>query len=148
MFKKIRLFILLIMLIQDIFAENNINPSQEILENIIITGTVEDVAGSANVIDTKELQKFSASDVLRVLQSVPGTYIQEEDGFGLRPNIGIRGSGIDRSGKIALLEDGVLIAPAPYTASSAYYFPTQRRMSSIEILKGPSSVIVGPRRGN
>ena len=145
MFKKIRLFILLIMLIQDIFAENNINPSQEILENIIITGTVEDVAGSANVIDTKELQKFSASDVLRVLQSVPGTYIQEEDGFGLRPNIGIRGSGIDRSGKIALLEDGVLIAPAPYTASSAYYFPTQRRMSSIEILKGPSSVIVGPR---
>ena len=38
MFKKIRLFILLIMLIQDIFAENNTKPSQEILENIIITG--------------------------------------------------------------------------------------------------------------
>ena len=62
MFKKIRLFILLIMLIQDIFAENNTKPSQEILENIIITGAVEDVAGSANVIDIKDLQKFSSAD--------------------------------------------------------------------------------------
>ncbi len=104
-----------------------------------------DIPGSAHIVDSEELAVFAQSDVLRVLRSVPGVYVQEEDGFGLRPNIGIRGSGLDRSARIALLEDGVLIAPAPYAASSAYYFPTQRRMSAVEVLKGPASVAVGPR---
>ncbi len=101
--------------------------------------------GSAHVIDSEELEAYLNGDILRVLRTVPGVYIQEEDGFGLRPNIGIRGSGLDRSARIALLEDGVLIAPAPYAASSAYYFPTQRRMSAVEVLKGPAAVAVGPR---
>jgi Fe(3+) dicitrate transport protein len=104
-----------------------------------------DVPGSAHVIDAESLEVFNDTDILRVLRAVPGVYLQEEEGFGLRPNIGIRGSGLDRSARIALLEDGVLIAPAPYSAPSAYYFPTQRRMSSLEVLKGPASVVVGPR---
>ena len=104
-----------------------------------------DVPGSAHIVDSETLATFEQSDILRVLRSVPGVYVQEEEGYGLRPNIGIRGSGLDRSARIALLEDGVLIAPAPYAASSAYYFPTQRRMSAVEVLKGPASVPVGPR---
>jgi Fe(3+) dicitrate transport protein len=107
--------------------------------------TPADVPGSAHVLDQEVLRVFLQSDVMRVLRSVPGVYVQEEDGFGLRPNIGIRGSGLDRSARVALLEDGVLIAPAPYSAPSAYYFPTQRRMHALEVLKGPSSVAVGPR---
>ncbi len=120
----------------------------EVIDTVTIIGKrtdVADVPGSAHVIDTEALAEFAQSDVLRVLRAVPGVYIQEEEGFGLRPNIGIRGSGLDRSARIALLEDGVLIAPAPYAASSAYYFPTQRRMSAVEVLKGPASVAVGPR---
>lgn len=118
------------------------------LDNVTIIGhrrDAADVAGSAHLIDNQELEVFLQSDVMRVLRSVPGVYVQEEDGFGLRPNIGIRGSGLDRSARIALLEDGVLIAPAPYAASSAYYFPTQRRMHALEVLKGPAAVTVGPR---
>ena len=108
-------------------------------------GDVADVPGSAHVVDSEELAVFIQSDILRVLRTVPGVYVQEEEGFGLRPNIGIRGSGLDRSARIALLEDGVLVAPAPYAAPSAYYFPTQRRMISLEVLKGPAAVVVGPR---
>jgi Fe(3+) dicitrate transport protein len=108
-------------------------------------GDVADVPGSAHVVDSEELAEFVQSDILRVLRTVPGVYVQEEEGFGLRPNIGIRGSGLDRSARIALLEDGILIAPAPYAAPSAYYFPTQRRMTSLEVLKGPAAVIIGPR---
>jgi Fe(3+) dicitrate transport protein len=122
--------------------------SSEAIDTVTIIGKradVADIPGSAHIIDAEALVEFAQSDILRILRSVPGVYVQEEEGFGLRPNIGIRGSGLDRSTRIALLEDGILIAPAPYAASSAYYFPTLRRMSAIEVLKGPASVAVGPR---
>jgi len=129
---------------QEIEREDAIEP----IDTVTIIGRKSDVAdvpGSAHVMDQDDLAVFIATDILRVLRSVPGVYVQEEEGFGLRPNIGIRGSGLDRSARIALLEDGVLIAPAPYAAPSAYYFPTQRRMHSLEVLKGPAAVAVGPR---
>ena len=83
-----------------------------ILDEVTIIGhrrDPADVPGSVHVIDQEELDAYLQSDVMRVLRTVPGVYLQEEDGFGLRPNIGIRGSGLDRSARVALLEDGVLI---------------------------------------
>jgi Fe(3+) dicitrate transport protein len=89
--------------------------NSEVIDTVTIIGKrtdVADIPGSAHVVDAEELAEFAQSDILRVLRTVPGVYVQEEEGFGLRPNIGIRGSGLDRSARIALLEDGVLIRRA------------------------------------
>ncbi len=105
---------------------------------------LETATGSGFVLNEAALEQFEFDDIHRVLQSVPGVYIREEDGYGLRPNIGLRGATSERSSKIALMEDGVLIAPAPYSAPAAYYFPNVSRMTQVEVFKGPSAITYGP----
>ena len=101
-------------------------------------------SGSATLIDELELEKFEYDDIHRVLANVPGVNIRQEDGYGLRPNIGFRGVTPERSKKINILEDGVLIGPAPYSAPAAYYFPAVNRMTSVEVFKGPAAIKYGP----
>jgi Fe(3+) dicitrate transport protein len=98
-----------------------------------------------NYVSLEEIAVFQHTDLQRVLRQVPGVYVVEEEGYGLRPNIGLRGSGTDRSARVALMEDGVLIAPAPYAAAAAYYTPTMQRMQAVEIRKGSAAVRHGPR---
>ena len=117
------------------------------LETITIVGSQQDarnVAGTATVVTAEDLEVFEYTDIHKILSSVPGVNFSPEEGYGLRPNISIRGTYADRSGKITLMEDGDLIAPGPYSASSAYYFPTVGRLAGVEVLKGASAITQGP----
>ena len=117
------------------------------INEFLIIGTTADkqrLAGSGISIDAESIEKQAYSDLNQIISMSPGVYVREEDGYGLRPNIGIRGATSDRSSKITLMEDGVLIAPAPYAAPAAYYITNASRLYSLEVLKGPASIAYGP----
>ena len=122
--------------------------TEEVIESVTIIGSAEDLkklAGSGQIISNADLLKAMDTDIQKILTAVPGLYMRTEEGYGLRPNISIRGTAIERSAKVAIMEDGVLVAPSPYTSSSAYYFPTTGRIHSVEVLKGPAAVTQGPQ---
>jgi Fe(3+) dicitrate transport protein len=118
------------------------------LEEVTIVGSreaVRDLPGTGNIVGNEQVRIEFANDINQLLKTVPGIYIREEDGYGLRPNIGIRGATSERASKVTLMEDGVMIAPAPYSNPAAYYFPTTLRMHSIEVIKGAPLLRHGPQ---
>ena len=118
-----------------------------LLREVAIIGSkynVKDIAGSAAFLDVQDIRQQNVDDINRVLRRVPGVNLREEDGQGLFPNISLRGVDSARTSKVTVMEDGILMAPAPYSAPSAYYSPTTGRMSGIEVMKGSSQIKYGP----
>lgn len=129
-------------------AQNTLNDWGPIIDRIRIVGSREDarrLSGTGAVIDSEQMQIETRTDINQLLKTVPGVYIREEDGEGLRPNIGIRAAAGGRSSKVTLLEDGVLIAPAPYSNPAAYYFPEAFQMQAVEVIKGAPLLRYGPQ---
>ena len=130
-------------------ADEKTNESEaKILDKVMVIGNpanIEKTPGSAHTITTEEIREQNYDDINQVLRKVPGVYLRQEDGFGLFSNISLRGVDTTRSAKVTVMEDGVLTAPAPYSAPAAYYTPTVGRMSGVEVLKGSSQVRYGPQ---
>ncbi len=121
--------------------------AKEVSGQIIVYGDDNQIkeAGSAHQVAEDVLTQFEWNDIQQVMSMVPGVNTRTEDGFGLRPNIGIRGANSDRSAKVTLMEDGVLFAPAPYAAPAAYFFPMTTRLTGVEVFKGAASTRYGPQ---
>ncbi|AWV90414.1 ligand-gated channel protein [Bradymonas sediminis] len=117
----------------------------ELLDEVAVEAErLTTVGGAAQRLGEEELERQEYDDPHAVLLQVPGVYVRPEEGFGLRPNIGMRGANAERSKKVTLMEDGILFGPAPYAAPAAYYFPIVNRMVGVEVFKGPAAVKYGP----
>jgi Fe(3+) dicitrate transport protein len=100
--------------------------------------------GSFDTITSALLEQTHTPSVNEALRHVSGLTVRDEEGNGLRPNIGIRGLNPTRSTKLLLLEDGVPVTFAPYGDNASYYHPPLERFESIEVLKGSGQIAYGP----
>ncbi|MGH9943753.1 MAG: TonB-dependent receptor domain-containing protein [Pyrinomonadaceae bacterium] len=122
-------------------------------ESVVVTasylaatpGTVEHIPGSIEIIDQRTLENSRAFTSTEALRKISGVNVRDEEGFGLRPNIGIRGLNPTRSTKVLLLEDGIPLTYAPYGDNASYYHPPIDRFESVEVLKGSGQILHGPQ---
>lgn len=120
--------------------------SVTVIEGIDVYGDreiLEHVSGSQKL-DAKRVELQKSTDAMKTAKQIPGVQVQEEDAFGLRPNIGLRGTHPHRSRKVVMMEDGILIGPAPYSAPAAYYSPSMLHTENLEVSKGFSAIPFGP----
>ncbi|MBI5498588.1 MAG: TonB-dependent receptor [Deltaproteobacteria bacterium] len=103
------------------------------------------VAGSVSSVDEQKLLRAAPQSANEVLRSVPGVNVVDEEGIGLRPNVGFRGTDPNRSRKVLVLEDGAPIALQPYGEPELYYAPAIERMRRIDVAKGSDSILQGPQ---
>jgi Fe(3+) dicitrate transport protein len=119
-----------------------------VLAEIRVVGSVDHmrlIPGSASQLDEATLRLWRPSTINETLRRVPGVVARDEEGLGLRPNIGIRGLNPTRSSKVLLLEDGIPLTFAPYGDNATYYHPPVDRFDRIEVLKGSGQILFGPQ---
>lgn len=123
--------------------------AEEVVVNYTrIAGTpevAERIPGSVEVLDKQLIETSRAFTTSEVLRKAAGVNVRDEEGFGLRPNIGIRGLNPTRSTKVLLLEDGIPLTYAPYGDNASYYHPPIDRFETVEILKGSGQILYGPQ---
>lgn len=115
--------------------------------DIVVIGHRDDllnIPGSGATIEAEDLETARVLTVNEALRQVAGVYPRDEEGLGLRPNIGIRGLSPTRSSEALLLEDGLPLTYGPYGDNATYSHPPIRRFERIEVLKGASQIRFGP----
>jgi Fe(3+) dicitrate transport protein len=101
--------------------------------------------GSIAVLDREELDRARVLTTNEALRKLPGLNVRDEEGFGMRPNFGVRGLNPTRSTKVLILEDGLPAAYAPYGDNASYYAAPIDRYRRIEVSKGVNMLRFGPQ---
>ena len=118
------------------------------LAEVVVIGSrtnLDRIPGSGVILDRDLLDNARVFTINEALRKVPGVFARDEEGMGLRPNIGIRGLNPTRSTKVLLLEDGLPLSYAPYGDNASYYHPPVERFERIEVLKGAGQIAFGPQ---
>lgn len=102
-------------------------------------------SSTSTIIEQQDLESAHVMTTNEALRKVPGIVVRDEEGFGIRPNISIRGLNPTRSTKVMLLEDGIPLGYAPYGDNASYSYPSIDRFSRIEVQKGANQVKFGPQ---
>jgi Fe(3+) dicitrate transport protein len=108
-------------------------------------GIFRQTPGSVSFLSSKEVKLIAPISGNEVFRKVPGVQVVDEEGVGLRMNLGIRGLDPDRSRSVLVLEDGIPVALNPYGEPELYYTPTIDRMSGVEVMKGSGQIMYGPQ---
>lgn len=112
---------------------------------LVVAERMDDPApGATSLLSQTELENSRVFSINEALRKVPGLLVRDEEGIGLRPNIGVRGLNPTRSTKILLLEDGIPLTYGPYGDNASYYHPPIDRFAAIEVLKGSGQILYGP----
>lgn len=117
-------------------------PKVDVIGNM---DALQSVTGSGAILDKEVLYQSHVFTTNEALRKIPGVNVRDEEGFGMRPNIGIRGLNPTRSTRTLLLEDGLPLSYAPYGDNASYYHPPVDRFDNIELLKGAGQLLFGPQ---
>lgn len=126
-----------------------LNKNDLVLKEITITSTgikdeFKDIPGTVNVIDGNQIRESGAQSVGQIITRIPGVNYLDEDGRGLKPNIGLRGLDPIRNRNLLVLVDGKFpIGMTLYGDPAAYYMIPLESVERIEVIKGASPVLYG-----
>ena len=76
------------------FAQDNNASGLEVLEPFEVIGSKQNaqkLVGTGTYLDASDLSPFFHTDINEILNQVPGVYARGEEGYGLFPNVSIRG---------------------------------------------------------
>ncbi|WP_051296066.1 TonB-dependent receptor family protein [Eisenibacter elegans] len=108
-------------------------------------GLFKEIPGAVSFISARELNLLAPISGNEVFRRAPGLHVVDEEGLGMRVNVGIRGLDPDRSRNVLMLEDGIPVALNPYGEPEMYYTPVMDRMIGVEVLKGSGQIMYGPQ---
>src|SRR5438046_212516 len=92
-------------------------PAAEPLEVRVIgdkADALQKIPGSGTLVTKKDIERADPYDMAEMLGRVPGLNVRQDEGAGLRLDIGVRGLDPGRARHVLILEDGVPVAINPY----------------------------------